>query len=490
MAGIADMLIGGFESGNRLRQQRDAEQKQRGLASLFSQAYASGNPREMLPQIAAIDPDAATKAQGSFEAFDDAQGRDFAETSQYFVNATPEQRMQMWPGIRADLSKRIPQAQYPEQWDESLLPQAKEIASLVAQRYGGSANNVQSRFVNERGEVMALLRDGTVINTGQRADPQRWLRDHPGMSPQVVDEFGTVNGVGQPSAAPGSGDPFAFLSQAGIPINSAQRTPQRNAEVGGVPNSYHLTGQARDIPPPRDPQQAAFIRQQAAANGLEVIDEGDHWHLEPRGGGAVAPARPSEAQVAAEQEAAKRRVGLEFAPAEAQAEAGRTRAVESAKADVEREAAAPKRTAKAKFEIDRATRVESAIDRALGQADWNATGLMGGALSGIPGTDAYNLARTVDEIKANIGFREIQTMRDNSPTGGALGQVAIQELQMLQATLGSLDQAQDGDQLRATLQRIKESMARWRQLQEAIASEGRDAAPSNSVATGGFRVLD
>ena len=82
MAGIADMLIGGFESGNRLRQQRDAEQKQRGLASLFSQAYASDNPRALLPQIAGISPEAAVTAQGSFAEMDEAQGAEFAQTAQ------------------------------------------------------------------------------------------------------------------------------------------------------------------------------------------------------------------------------------------------------------------------------------------------------------------------------------------------------------------------------------------------------------------------
>ena len=50
---------------------------------------------------------------------------------------------------------------------------------------------------------------------------------------------------------------------------------------------------------PRDPQQAAMIRQQAAANGLEIIDEGDHWHLEPAsrqgGGNRVMPAPKASA---------------------------------------------------------------------------------------------------------------------------------------------------------------------------------------------------
>lgn len=59
--------------------------------------------------------------------------------------------------------------------------------------------------------------------------------------------------------------------------------------------------------------------------------------------------------------------------------------------------------------------------------------------SHVPGTDSYTLARKIDTIKANIGFDELQAMREASPTGGALGQVAVQEINYLQSTLGSLD---------------------------------------------------
>jgi len=58
-------------------------------------------------------------------------------------------------------------------------------------------------------------------------------------------------------------------------------------------------------------------------------------------------------------------------------------------------------------------------------------------------------------IKANIGFDKLQQMRAASPTGGALGQVAVQELVALQSSLGSLNQWSDPDVLKANLQKIK-----------------------------------
>ena len=47
-------------------------------------------------------------------------------------------------------------------------------------------------------------------------------------------------------------------------------------------------------------------------------------------------------------------------------------------------------------------------------------------------------------------------MRQESPTGGALGQVAVKELDFLQATLGSLSQSQSSEQLIANLERLSD----------------------------------
>ena len=102
-----------------------------------------------------------------------------------------------------------------------------------------------------------------------------------------------------------------------------------------------------------------------------------------------------------------------------------------------------------------ATVVLQDIDKAIGQVSgWTAG--VGSKLAAIPGTDARDLQASLDTVRANIGFDRLQQMREASPTGGALGGIAIQELQMLQAVMGSLDAAQSPGQLRANLQRLKE----------------------------------
>ena len=52
-------------------------------------------------------------------------------------------------------------------------------------------------------------------------------------------------------------------------------------------------------------------------------------------------------------------------------------------------------------------------------------------------------------------------MRDASPTGGALGQVAVRELDLLQATVASLDQAQDSKTLIRSLEQVRKHIKNW-----------------------------
>lgn len=82
------------------------------------------------------------------------------------------------------------------------------------------------------------------------------------------------------------------------------------------------------------------------------------------------------------------------------------------------------------------------------------TGLVGSILRQFGGTQAKTLDKLTTTIKANIGFDRLQRMRDESPTGGALGQVAVQELEALQSTLGSLDTSLDDKELVKNLKRL------------------------------------
>jgi hypothetical protein len=85
----------------------------------------------------------------------------------------------------------------------------------------------------------------------------------------------------------------------------------------------------------------------------------------------------------------------------------------------------------------------------------NVAGLSGFILSKIPGTEAASFVEMTKNIRANIGFDYLQNMRQNNPTGGALGQISNFELETLQAVLGSLSQKQTPQRLLKNIKILK-----------------------------------
>ena len=93
-------------------------------------------------------------------------------------------------------------------------------------------------------------------------------------------------------------------------------------------------------------------------------------------------------------------------------------------------------------------------------------GLGGWTMGMIPGTTARDLKSNISTIKANLGFQQLQAMRDASPTGGALGQVAVQELKALQDTVAALDPEQSPAQLKANMQKVYKHYTNWKKTLE------------------------
>lgn len=116
------------------------------------------------------------------------------------------------------------------------------------------------------------------------------VNPHGGGQGQIVTLGG---GTGAPSgmASPDFYNAVNGLAgKYGATITSGVRDAQHNADVGGVPNSQHLTGTAADVVIAPD-QKQQFI-QDAKNQGLQPIDEGDHVHLQnPNGGAGVSGVR-------------------------------------------------------------------------------------------------------------------------------------------------------------------------------------------------------
>lgn len=82
------------------------------------------------------------------------------------------------------------------------------------------------------------------------------------------------------------------------------------------------------------------------------------------------------------------------------------------------------------------------------------TGVIGDMAKHIGGTDAHALNKRLNTIRSNIGFAELQKMREASPTGGALGQVSNFEVGQLQSLLGAVEQSENDADLRYNLARL------------------------------------
>jgi hypothetical protein len=82
------------------------------------------------------------------------------------------------------------------------------------------------------------------------------------------------------------------------------------------------------------------------------------------------------------------------------------------------------------------------------------TGLQG-KIADWPGSDAAVLRSQLKSLKSKVGFAVLQNMRDMSKTGGALGSIAVAELEMLQNNLSNLESSEQSEpELRDNLQII------------------------------------
>ena len=99
--------------------------------------------------------------------------------------------------------------------------------------------------------------------------------------------------AGQPQRLGPQIESMASNFVPGVIVSGRARTPARNAQVGGVSNSKHLTDDARDFVPPKGMAMNALYSELRGKFGHEwdVINEGDHVHVEPGkgGGGGAAP---------------------------------------------------------------------------------------------------------------------------------------------------------------------------------------------------------
>lgn len=112
--------------------------------------------------------------------------------------------------------------------------------------------------------------------------------------------------------------------------------------------------------------------------------------------------------------------------------------------------------------------VVSNIDSILPKIDSLTAGPVGGVAQHVPGTPGYNVGAILKGVKANLGVQQLQSMRDASKTGASgFGQLSEKELDVVTSTVANLDQAQDPEQLKAGLAKVRDHFNAWKLSYEA-----------------------
>jgi hypothetical protein len=413
----------------------------RGDAVQRAVAADTANSLALDKQLTANDENIASKAAGA---------------AKYVLNALetgkPEAAEGAYQAVRPFLA-RIGAAQGkvpPPNWDPSMTPMLHQV--IAAAQGGAAAGAVQSTYVDDTGQRVAIMRDGSQKVIGGNLNPGKTVNTEINGRPATVvfdpvtktSRLMYVDGAGgpvpdQPAASAG---PVAFTNPNGVPVQiDPSLPPEVQAQIRA----------GEGAPPVAPPVAAPVAPAGVAALGLTPAEKAAQE--------AEAKARIAlqyDPRVAAATEGAKLDTQLSRSGAQAEADAAKTYATEEAKGrgqqagDFVQNARKEKKSLDAfNADIQESTRL---IDQLL--ADPKKLDLvtgMGRPVSYVPGTAAADAKAIVDRLKARAGFSSLQEMRNNSPTGGALGSVSEGENVMLQNSAAALQTSQSPEAFRQSL---------------------------------------
>jgi len=112
----------------------------------------------------------------------------------------------------------------------------------------------------------------------------------------------------------------------------------------------------------------------------------------------------------------------------------------------------------------------------------NITGGVMGRIGSV-GPAATSAQADLNQLKAKAGFEALQSMRDRSPTGGALGNVSDTEGRRLEASAAALEQAQGTDDFKLKLDRYIADLERSKKsLKNAFDTQYSSVKPKTAPA--------
>lgn len=123
--------------------------------------------------------------------------------------------------------------------------------------------------------------------------------------------------------------------------------------------------------------------------------------------------------------------------------------------------------------VEKAQIVTKTINKIIPQLDRLTTGPIAALTEAIPGTPAYNVGKLKDTVVANIGLKELKSMKEASKNGASgMGALSEKELAVLETSLGNLKLGQDTKQVAQAMRDVRNSFYRWRATYKA--GQGND----------------
>jgi hypothetical protein len=345
------------------------------------------------------------------------------------VNLPPEARAQAYPGIVQQLHSIGLGDGLPDQWDDSLLPYAQQLAGI-----GGGSNGVQSTYIDAQGNRVAIMRDGSTQVLGQNA-PQN----------QIIDTGNGFFGVNKGN-----------LQAAPVMVGGSQG--------GAVPYT---------IDPSLPPEVQAAIRSDPNAGSPQGIQS-----LPQQLQKAPAAITPYQgAELAMQQER------LQIAQQARDEAAAARKAAEDAR-NAQKQAVMDQRQSAA---AEAANQLVSSIDSLMGSAGFGDLGTVVGDLkinTPLIRSDAKDADAQLKNIAGQVALTTMSRLKALSSQGATgFGALSAPELKLLQNSIATLQSDSiSHEQLVRSLKVIRDSMdkiAKWRPSQQSALS-----AP----AAGGWKV--
>ena len=470
-------IAGNFQQGLQFGQmQKERERQladQQQLRTLAPQVIA-GDPGATA-QAAVIDPDAAGKYQGAGDGIA-RRAEGLVRLLEEADKRDPREAQALWQAHGVPFARQFSNGTEPTtDW-----AQAKPMLASLKARIE-MAKSAQNPVADPTGYREAHMK---AIAAGYQPGSDDYKR-------AMRVSLGTEAGLARTQ-------PKTITTDInGVPTTLTFDPGTQSYRIAEITGSSQPSPTRQVIGPDGRPLDLSGITDQRMRDEIEsnpalwqVAPDGAEVRMQEQGPPAGVPilGRTKEAEAAAV-EAAKQGSALQFLPEQKRIETAaaieQARGVETAKTEAERTAQAPKRIKQYETALQASQNVMTSIDKALEMIGPMSTGFIGARSRRIEGSPAYNLAAEIETVKANLGFDRLQQMRDNSPTGGALGAIAVQELVALQSTIANLDPNQSDEQLKQNLERVQTHYRNWQTaVRQALADEQRQPAGSRTPQQG------